>query len=489
MAFIVQRVEKKLFLDEWLAKTRIFAQSVTKIIQDGMEKKRPDIIRKVIHDLQKIEGIKTLQVVRNNGTEAFEDFETFYEVQQQFDLPQEIIDAYMDIEEGKSKIIHDEKIALVFKEEKEKEFYGYDEKGKIFYNYYLPIFNKRACHKCHGSEKRLRGILKISLYENKFTEHLNTHFYIFVGFLSLAIIILVSIIYWIINRIVSNPLDNVVRTIKAIDHGNLRQRIRLNTKDEIGFMARHFNIMLDRLEQERHLASIGKLSSVLAHEIKSPLGGISGAIQVIDEEIPAGDPKKGIITEIVKEIGRLDQMVKKLLQFSREVEISPKKFNINALIMDSIKFLKNRYRESNINIKTDLDNEISDIFIDAEKIKQAFLNICINAIESMDEGGTLTIATSIDLPDNFVADKEDKGEYRYIRIVISDTGKGILAENMQNIFTPFFTTKLKGDGLGLPISLRIVEKHRGMIKVGSKPGKGSKFSMILPLWDKTIVDE
>lgn len=481
MGYIVQKIEINVFSEEWLNKTRIFAQSITKIIQDGMVKKRPDIIRKIIHDLQNIEGINSLQVVKTNRKEAFEDFETFNEVQNNFELPQEILNIYKTIEERKSKKINDEIIEIVFKEEKEKEFFGYGPDGDIFYNYYWPIRNKRSCHKCHGADDRLRGVLKISLSEKTFTNHINTHFYILAGFLSLSIVILVCLIYWIIDRIACNPINNIIETIKEIEQGKTRQRVKLKSKDEIGFMARHFNIMLDRLEQNSHLAAIGKLSSVLAHEIKSPLGGISGAIQVIDEDIPSDDPKKDIIAEVIREIERLNLMVMKLLEFSKPVTLSLTLYNINTLIRDTIKILKNKHRQSSISIEIKSDNHIPDTHIDAEKLQQALLNICINAVESMENGGTLTIATSLDLPENFVrADKVESSEYRYIKIIISDTGNGMPSKDMQNIFMPFFTTKLKRHGLGLPISLRIIEKHRGMIKTGSKEGKGSKFSILIP---------
>lgn len=487
MGYIVNRIEKKVFAEEWLSKTRIFAQSITKIIQDGMEHKRPDLIRKVIHDLKKIEGVKNLQVIKHNGKEAFQDLETFNKVKEKFKLPPEIINAYKNIAVEQAAIINDETALIVFREEKEKEYFGYDENGEIFYNYYWPIFNKRLCQKCHGSDENLRGVLKISLFEKNFSEHVNSHIYILAGFLSLAIIILVCTIYWIFNKLVSNPLNSVVKTIKDVERGNMKERSQLNSQDEIGFMATHFNMMLDRLEQERHLASIGRLSSVLAHEIKSPLGGISGAIQVIDEETSSEDPKKEILVEVIKEIGRLDKMVKELLLFSKPVDLSPELYNINKLINDTIKLLQFQCEKNNISISDNLDSNISDTRFDVDKLRQVFLNIFTNAIESMENGGTLTIESSIDIPPAY----NQKGgmaisEYKYIRVDVSDTGKGIPSEKMQNIFTPFFTTKKKGSGLGLPISLRIVEKHGGMLKVHTEEDKGSKFSILLPHEQKEI---
>ncbi len=305
------------------------------------------------------------------------------------------------------------------------------------------------------------------------------NFYYFAGLFSLGLIILICLIYWILNTFVTNPLNGIYRAIKDVEQGNIRQRIKYKPEDTIGLIAKHFNKILDRLEQEHHLASIGKLSSVLAHEIKSPLGGISGAIQVIDEEIPDNDSKKGIIAEVIKEIGRLDVMVKDFLQFSRPVPFSPKMNNLNKLIGDTIKLLK--YKNKNVSFNTCLDNNISDICVDADKLQQAFLNICINAMESMEKGGTLTITTSSSHSANFEQTiKKNDLEYKHIQVLITDTGHGIPSETMQNIFTPFFTTKKKGHGLGLPISSRIIEKHGGTIRVESEPGKGAKFLIVLP---------
>lgn len=280
-----------------------------------------------------------------------------------------------------------------------------------------------------------------------------------------------------------NPLKRIVRAIQDVEQGNIgntRKRKTINSKDIIGFILTHFNKILDKLEQEHHLASIGKFSSVLAHEIKSPLGGISGAIQVIDEEMSTNDSKKVIVGEVLKEIGRLDQMVKDFLQFSKPVPFSPKMDNLNKLIKGTIKLLK--YQNRNVSFHVDLDNKVSDIFIDADKLQQALLNICVNAIESMENGGKLTITTAYSISTIFRQTGDaDNIDNKHLQIIITDTGIGIPSKTMQDIFTPFFTTKKKGHGLGLPNSLRIIEKHGGRIKVESKPDTGSKFLIMLPI--------
>ncbi len=301
-------------------------------------------------------------------------------------------------------------------------------------------------------------------------------------FFFVCLIVLVGLIHMIINDIVSNPIKNIVRTIRDVEQGDIKQRIGACSKDEIGLIAGNINLILDKLEQERHLASIGKLSSVLAHEIKSPLGGIAGAIQVMEEETTSDDPKKGIIAEVLKEINRLNKMVKDFLQFSKPVPISPKMNNLNTLIMDTVKFLKYQYKDSNVSIKTDLDENISVLMIDADKIQQAFLNIFLNAIESMEKGGSMMISSSLSpLPGHNHYAKANYDGRKFIQVMISDTGHGISSEIMPDIFTSFFTTKKKGHGLGLPISLRIIEKHGGTIRVESQPDKGSKFIIMLPL--------
>lgn len=288
-----------------------------------------------------------------------------------------------------------------------------------------------------------------------------------------------------------NPLKRIARAIQDVEQGNIgnaRKRDIIDSKDIIGFIVARFNKILDRLEQEHHLASIGRFSSVLAHEIKSPLGGISGAIQVIDEEISSDDSKKIIVAEVLKEIGRLDQMVKDFLQFSKPVPFSPKMDNLNKLIKGTIKLLK--YQNRNVSFHVDLDDNVLDIFIDADKLQQALLNICVNAIESMENGGKLTITTAYSVSTNFrqTGDADNIGN-KHLQIIITDTGIGIPSKIMQDIFTPFFTTKKKGHGLGLPNSLRIIEKHGGRIKVESKPDTGSKFLIMLPIDSSEMIQD
>ena len=479
MIYTVERMERDIFHDDWLTKTKVYANSISTMIEKEMEGKRPFIVRDLIHKFKKIPGIKNLQVIRTNGKEAFKDFETFYKVKEIYQFSHDVIEEYMNLEEGKADVVSDEKIKDVLREGKEKEFYGYDKNGKVFYDYYLPVLNKPACHKCHGDKEKIRGILKISLSDEKFAEHLNNHLIIMLWISVATVIILIIIISWIVYNLVSKPLNAVIKTIKEIEHGNKNQRIGLKSNDEIGYMARHFNIMLDRLKQESHLASLGRISAVLAHEIKNPITGISGAVQLIDEDLPSDDPKKEIINMIVKEVQRLDSMLKDLLMFSKPIVVNPKMHDLNKLITDTINLLEFKCRKGKISIDTSLSN-IPNILIDGEKMQQVLLNVCLNAVESMKENGKLTITTSTDKPNGC----------EYIQIEISDTGCGISPEIIKNIFTPFFTTKKDGSGLGLPISLRIVEKHKGTIKVESVVDKGSKFVIVLPLENSlNIVEE
>src|SRR3972149_2389758 len=401
MIYTVERMERDIFHDDWLTKTKVYANSISTMIEKEMEGKRPFIVRDLIHKFKKIPGIKNLQVIRTNGKEAFKDFETFYKVKEIYQFSHDVIEEYMNLEEGKADVVSDEKIKDVLREGKEKEFYGYDKNGKVFYDYYLPVLNKPACHKCHGDKEKIRGILKISLSDEKFAEHLNNHLIIMLWISVATVIILIIVISWIVYNLVSKPLNAVIKT------------------------------------------------------------------------------KKEIINMIVKEVQRLDSMLKDLLMFSKPIVVNPKMHDLNKLITDTINLLEFKCRKGKISIDTSLSN-IPNILIDGEKMQQVLLNVCLNAVESMKENGKLTITTSTDKPNGC----------EYIQIEISDTGCGISPEIIKNIFTPFFTTKKDGSGLGLPISLRIVEKHKGTIKVESVVDKGSKFVIVLPLENSlNIVEE
>jgi signal transduction histidine kinase len=249
------------------------------------------------------------------------------------------------------------------------------------------------------------------------------------------------------------------------------------------FSVGFFTDLRPRLEMERQLqethlqlvnsekmASLGKLAAGIAHEINNPMGGILIYSSLLMEALEGDDARRQDLEKIVHEATRCKEIVKSLLEFSRQTEPKMEPTDINKAIMDDLFFLEKQALFHNIDIVKNMDSQLPRVRGNASQLKQVFMNIIVNAAEAMHEGGTLTITTSLS------GDKKD------IWVDFADTGEGIPQENLSRIFDPFFTTKEvgKGTGLGLSTSYGIIDGHEGRIDVKSQPGKGTRFRIELP---------
>lgn len=226
-----------------------------------------------------------------------------------------------------------------------------------------------------------------------------------------------------------------------------------------------------QLVSSEKMASLGKLAAGIAHEINNPLGGILIYSSLLMEDLPPDDPKRPDLERIVQETGRCKEIVKSLLEFARQTEPKREPVDINRAITDGLFFLENQALFHNIRITKRLDPSLPLIIGNAGPLKQVFTNIIINAAEAIHGTGELTITTFSSPNRNSVF------------VEFTDTGEGIPEENLSRIFEPFFTTKDvgKGTGLGLATSYGIVESHGGKIDVKSKVGKGTTFTIELPV--------
>ena len=227
-----------------------------------------------------------------------------------------------------------------------------------------------------------------------------------------------------------------------------------------------------RLEQQLHesqrLASLGKMVAAVSHEIKNPLGIVRSTAEMLGKRIskvaPGNEQLAGIIVE---ETTRLDGIVREFLDFARPKEPVMVYGSLNSLVERLGRFMEAEFASKQIEFVTELSPVLPEIPMDGEQVYQVLLNIVINGIHAMESGGTLTVKT-YPLPHG-----------KTVAIEISDTGKGISKEKMEQIFTPFFTDKNRGTGLGLSISKNIIEKHGGSITVKSREGEGTTFTVIL----------
>ncbi len=228
----------------------------------------------------------------------------------------------------------------------------------------------------------------------------------------------------------------------------------------------------ENLQRAEQMKLVGEWATALAHEIKNPLAGIKVAVEVLAEELETEEDRT-VVKRAVQQIKRIEKLLKSLLNFAKPPIPQPAVTDLNALLARTIAFaVKNPSRrggsDTRFKISKNFDADLPWISIDPVQFQQIFLNLILNAIDSMPEGGELLVATGHEISKNVIT------------VEIADTGKGIDEDDLERIFQPFFTTKKKGTGLGLPITKRLVEQHSGRISVSSAPGLGTKFCIELP---------
>lgn len=223
----------------------------------------------------------------------------------------------------------------------------------------------------------------------------------------------------------------------------------------------------EQLRRADRLSALGELSAGMAHEIRNPLGSIKGAVEILRADYRPEDPKYEFIQILLKETDRLNLIVQEFLGFARPKQPEFQLADLNEAIESVLTLTALEAKKAGVIVEKRLDPSIGMRSLDMNLLRQAFLNLVLNAIQAMDSGGVLTIVSTL------------RGDA--IEIAVADTGIGISEENRKKLFSPFFTTKKYGTGLGLAITYRIIENHRGTIDVTSGPGKGTTFTVKIPV--------
>jgi PAS domain S-box-containing protein len=225
----------------------------------------------------------------------------------------------------------------------------------------------------------------------------------------------------------------------------------------------------DQLLQAEKLSSLGLLAAGIAHEVNTPITGISSYTQMLLKETPESDRRKRILEKIEKQTFRAAEIVNGLLNFARMNGSEFKALDVNNLIHESLLLLEHQLRQNHIRIESEYDRSLPHVYGNCGKLQQVFINLFLNARDAMPSGGALSVKTGMN--DSMVM------------IDIWDTGVGISQENIKRIYDPFFTTKTtgKGTGLGLAVTYGILQEHGGRIFVDSSPGSGTHFKIKLPI--------
>jgi len=361
---------------------------------------------------------------------------------------------------------------------------------RIYY-FNTPILNRPECFQCHDKEKKIIGVLTVanSLKEmdtmiSKIEVHSIMLAVIIIGFLSF-------VLGFLFLKFVNIPIKKLTETMRKAEEGDLTVRVNVKSRDEMGSLAENLNIMIEKLnsakqeaeqyhqeliQRAHRMATIGELASGIAHEIRNPLAGIQGAIQILAEGFPKEDSRTQVTEEIQKQIYKLERLVRDLLNYAKPVPAHYLATDINGLVDKVLSFfVTQRGMPGDYKIEKKLFSTLPRTMIDPSSMEQAFLNIILNAQKAMPKGGTFTVST-VPLPK-----REDDGrEVREVQIIFEDTGVGISGEALPKIFDPFFSTRSDGTGLGLAITKNIVEQHGGRIEVESQVNVGTKVVITLP---------
>jgi len=336
-------------------------------------------------------------------------------------------------------------------------------------------------------EGRIIGILYVGLLEAKFVDIKNETLWLFISITVIGVLVALLIGY-LLSASITSPIHHLATAAGKIAGGDFNHEVTVESQDEIGELSKTFNVMIEAIKerdeklkaetqaaliQMEKMSSLGQMAAGVAHEINNPLSGVLTYAQLMLKNIRAGKtiPPEELekkLSAMEKETERCTRIIKSLLEFSRQSRPSIKPIDLTKVIDNALVMLTHQAELSNVRITKQYDN-ISQIEADPDQLQQVFTNIILNAIHAMTKGGILTISSISDKQKNLLG------------VRFQDTGSGITPENLKKLFTPFFTTKEKGVGIGLGLAVcyGIIQRHNGDIKVESEYGKGTTFTVWL----------
>jgi signal transduction histidine kinase len=291
-----------------------------------------------------------------------------------------------------------------------------------------------------------------------------------------------SVLIIVLAYVIQRPMVELQEKIAQVSEGNLNVEVSFSRRnDEIGDLGRNFNHMMQQLRESRaeierlhrtqmsraeHLATLGELATGLAHEIRNPLAGIAGVIEIIGRDLPSTSPARAVVKDVRQEIARISRTLSDLLETARPHPPKVRRSNLNTTVEHAVMLARQQVLSKPIKIELQQTPDLPEVEHDSDQIHQVLLNLLLNAVQAMEGEGTVRVE---------IASRENCAS-----VLVVDTGRGIAPQHLANIFRPFYTTKGNGTGLGLSLARRIVEEHHGRIEVRSVVGKGSTFTVVLP---------
>ncbi len=347
----------------------------------------------------------------------------------------------------------------------------------------LPIYNAPACASApchaHSPDETVLGFLQMDMSYAGMSAALNRSYGELMALSILIALVTSLIVLALIRQWVSHPVQDLLDGTRRVAEGEIGHVIPVG-EAELGGLARAFNKMQEKLLSSQRqlvtaekLASIGKLAASVAHEINNPLTGILTFAEDLVENTNADDPRLSDYEVIRRQAIRCRQIVRQLLDFSRQEKPDLRAIDMNEVLLHTIEFVSKQAIFRNVSIKTDLHENLPAVVADPIQMEQVVLDLLVNAAEAMPSGGAIFINSA------------SHPRAQEVEVLVRDNGPGIPEENLQRIFEPFFSTKGgKSMGIGLAVSWNIVNQHGGRLEVESKLGEGVTFHIRMP-WKKS----
>ncbi len=329
------------------------------------------------------------------------------------------------------------------------------------------------------------GMLYVGVLEQKYVDLRQRAVMVFLAVTLVGALVAFGLASFVSGKI-SISIKKLALASDQVAHGNLDARVEIRSHDELRELADAFNFMAAalkkrdekvrefttrRIMESERLAHIGQLAAGVAHEINNPLQGIVTYSHLLLERASTENGARQSLEKIVKQADRCRDIIRGLLDFSRQRKPEKRLSNVNRVLQECVSLVDNQALFHNIRMVQRLSPDLPPVFMDPSQIQQVFMNMILNAAEAMKGGGQLTLTTRRVPADGAV------------EVEFTDSGHGIKEEDLERIFSPFFTTKEigHGTGLGLAISYGIVQEHKGAITVASEEGQGATFTVRLPV--------